>query len=581
MRVRHFGRRGLAFAALAFAFAQAPFCKAASGSGPGAGAPAPERQYVVLSKSEVLLFPICSATDTASVNDETNMTTFAATLKALHSHDHPDNQGWTLLTLGTDQNSKQGEFQLGKQYSLAIKMPNGKPEPDCLDQPMTIDTTPAVIYIPNQNANEGGKFESLAAFSLPGSDKAVNFVAPDCVHPVTGATCIDIVVELHGAQIHVRKIQVMEIDRASLASGEIESADSIGRIGVNSVPLRASLRATEPNDKDGGSFVNLSNVLIGGSGTALPFTEGKLTARKAPATEDLAWLWINGTVTAGTGTAPAWVLDGKIESPSKQFNPARQFFSAVLLNWANATANVGNNKINGQTAKDVIDFSGLSTSWFHEESSVVTVVSIAPTYETNLELSHRNFLTVGDLVPGWRALEQTQVVRIAQKYFAGRDKNPRWKLPDQGNVKCLRDAFCPPKAGWSLTPHVGFEAGGALATTTVTNPKTKATIGILPTYSIARFVPQIDGLYQYRNFSVESYITGRYLFTTEHTAVNNNAGIPYLETVSGWKAVNVLTFTYSPGASPHIKFNVAYTEGFCAPTYQRANGVKIGLAIAY
>lgn len=581
MQARHFWRRGFAFAALAFAFAQAIFCNAAPASGRDAAAPASERQYVVLSKTEVLLFPICSATDTASVTDMTSMTTFAATLKGLHSHDHPDNQGWTLLTLGTDQNSKQGEFQLGKQYSLAIKLPNGKPEPDCLAQPLTIDTTPAVKYIPNQNANGGGKFESLAAFSLPGSDKAVNFIAPDCVRPVAGATCIDIVVELHGAQIHVRKIQVMEIDRQRLASGEIESADSIGRIGVNSVPLRASPRATEPNDKKGGSFVNLSNVLLGTTKAPLPFTEGQVTAAKAPATKDLSWLWINGTVTAGTGTAPAWVLDGKIDSPSTQFNSPKLLPGAVIVKWANASANVGNNKIGGQTAKDVIDFSGLSTSWFHEESSVVTAVSIAPTYETNLGLSHRNFLAVGDLVPSWRALEQTQVVRIARKYFAGRDKNPGWKMPDQGNFKCVKDTFCPPKAGWSLTPHVGFEAGGALATSTVTNPKTKATIGVIPTYSIARFVPQIDGLYQYRNFSVESYITGRYLFTTEHTAVNDNAGIPYLETVSGWKAVNVLTFTYSPGASPHIKFNVAYTNGFCAPTYQRANGVKIGLAIAY
>jgi len=55
----------------------------------------------------------------------------------------------------------------------------------------------------------------------------------------------------------------------------------------------------------------------------------------------------------------------------------------------------------------------------------------------------------------------------------------------------------------------------------------------------------------------------------------------YLKTVSGWKAVNVLTFSFAPGSSPHIKFNVAYTEGFSAPTYQRANGVKIGLAVAY
>ena len=218
----------------------------------------------------------------------------------------------------------------------------------------------------------------------------------------------------------------------------------------------------------------------------------------------------------------------------------------------------------------------------HRSSSVVSVVTVAPTYETNFALSHKNFIVAGDAVFSWNAVERSQVVKIAQEYFKGRNAHPEWKMPDPGNFKCSPGAFCPPPTGWSLTPHIGFEAGGALATTTVTNPKTKATIGVLPTYSIGRVVPQIDWVYQFWNFSVESYVTGRYLFATEHTAVNDKAGIPYLKTESGWKAVNVLTFSWTlPAASQHIKFNIAYTDGFSAPTYQRADGVKIGLAVAY
>jgi hypothetical protein len=113
----------------------------------------------------------------------------------------------------------------------------------------------------------------------------------------------------------------------------------------------------------------------------------------------------------------------------------------------------------------------------------------------------------------------------------------------------------------------------------VTNSK-KVTVGTIPTYSIGRFVPQIDGIFNYRWLGFESYLTGRYLLTTEHTAVNDKAGNPYLETVSGWKAVNVATFSVTPN-DQHLAVTIAYTNGFSAPSYQRANGIKIGLLVKY
>jgi hypothetical protein len=251
------------------------------------------------------------------------------------------------------------------------------------------------------------------------------------------------------------------------------------------------------------------------------------------------------------------------------------WWGSVPITPVTVSANIGNNKIGGVAAKDVIDFEIPSLMWLppvvHDELRLQVPASL--TLETNRAFTHRNLLGVGDVIWDERALNQSQAVRTAE---AAASKEP-FKMPPQG--KFGKGGY--ESVGWMLQFHTGFEAGGALATTTVTNPKTKATIGVLPTYSIARFVPQIDGLYQYRNFSLESFLTARYLFTTEHTAVNDKAGIPYLETVSGWKAVNVLTFSYTPGQSPHIKLNIAYTEGFSAPTYQRANGVKIGLAIAY
>jgi hypothetical protein len=93
-------------------------------------------------------------------------------------------------------------------------------------------------------------------------------------------------------------------------------------------------------------------------------------------------------------------------------------------------------------------------------------------------------------------------------------------------------------------------------------------------------VSEIDGIVQLYWFSFESDFTGRYLFTTEHTAVNNKAGIPYLETVLGWKAVNVGTVTITPG-DQHFGVTVAYTNGFAAPSYQRADCVKFGVQVKY
>jgi hypothetical protein len=483
---------------------------------------------------------------------------------------------WTLVTL-----QAPGRFRSGQTYILTFPPANFPGQTGCYTAiPIAIDTTPKVQYLPGPGGHPVDTLASTVAFSIAGDPRPVAFDKATCDNPPPeGAYCVDVVVELRGAQVRVGTVQYHLLDLADLDRGQIENPNNIGAIVINSKEFRASLRGASPTDKAGGSLINLSNVLAGTSKAPLPLAAGSLKATKAPASKDQAWLWINGTVTAGTGAAPAWVLDGKIDAP------AQQFPGPTLVKWATATANVGNNKIDGQAAKDVIDFSSPSVTWVHEAKEVGTSVTIAPTYETNLALSHRNMLVAGDAMFSFSM--DTQAVRTAKTYFTLRDAQaalpgtgptalPEIKMPDQGTFP---KGF--PKTGWSLTVPMGFEAGGALATTTVKNPKTMAAIGMLPTYPIARFVPQIDGLYQFWNFSIESYLTGRYLFTTEHTAVNNKAGIPSLETVSGWKAVNVLTFTYAPGASPHIKFNVAYTEGFSAPTYQRANGVKIGLAVAY
>jgi hypothetical protein len=583
-RRRFLGLSTVTAVLLTFGADQVIRCDSAFGADAGGPAKAAAPRSVVLSQTQVLVRTSCGGSNLATVdlvNDPDQPPEhFTGSLVGLHEPGIPV-PNWTLLTLVS------GSLRSGQKYALKLPAANGGGAVKCYaGEPITIDTAPKVTYVPNP-LPPGGKLQSNVAFSFPGDATPINLVGADC--KAQDAKCTDVVVDLHGVQIHTGRIRFEKLNLDQIQkTGEIANPNNIGAFDVSSEDLQASLTATTPNkekdkDKDRGTVVTLSNVLIGRTGELLKFTQGPLTARKAPATKDLAWLWINGTITAGTGTTPAWVLDGKIDAPSWETR------GPLIWKLATATANVGNNKIGGQAAKDVIDFSSPSATWLHAGRGFGATVNISPTYETNLALSHKNFLAVADGVVSWNSLNQTLAVRTAETYFRLRDDQQKHNN-DHPDSKDLKEIAIPdqgkflkgyPVTGWSLTPHIGFETGDALSTTTVKNPSTKATIGVIPTYSIARFVPQIDGLYQFRNFSLESYLTGRYLFTTEHTAVNNKAGIPYLETVSGWKAVNVLTFSYSPGSSSHVKFNVAYTEGFSAPTYQRADGVKIGVAVAY
>jgi hypothetical protein len=466
---------------------------------------------------------------------------------------------WVLVTLDSGL-----KFESKKQYVVSLTLNDGKDKSKVSTVSSFLLNTSPTVKLEKTLAGPT-RMVSSVAFSLKGSQAIltnnVKFCKSGQVIPVTHPNKSKMEVYFDGSSLPLAESSLCEISETKLH--QIPDADAIGAL-------------TLKHDVAAQNITNLTGVIRGkivnifGDELTIEQNAAGAGTQSAPQKKEDAWLWANGTITAGTGSAPAWVLDGLFAPPSWEF-----WWGGVPVTPVKVDANIGNNKIGGVAAKDVIDFEVPSLMWLPPVVGGVLrfQVPTSLTLETNRALTHRNLLGVGDVIWDFRPLNRPQAVRTAEEAAS---KSP-FKMPPQG--KFGKGGY--ESVGWTLEFHTGIEAGGALTTTTVTNPKTKATIGILPTYSIARVVPQIDGLYQYRNFSLESFLTGRYLFTTEHTAVNDNAGIPYLETISGWKAVNVLTFSYSPGASPHIKFNVAYTNGFCAPTYQRANGVKIGLAIAY
>jgi hypothetical protein len=127
---------------------------------------------------------------------------------------------------------------------------------------------------------------------------------------------------------------------------------------------------------------------------------------------------------------------------------------------------------------------------------------------------------------------------------------------------------------------VGTETGGGLVDTTV-----KATTGgateTLPAYTIARIVPQIHGLVQYRWFSFDYTGVDRYLATTENTVVQLPTNMLLLEHLTGWKPYGVLAATFKPDQTGHFGITLSWKDGFAPPKFQRINSVQVGLLVMY
>ena len=515
--------------------------------------------YIVLSKTQVLIKVPCMKGCSAAITDA-RFVGKAEPVMVAGPNGPEQSPDWTLVSFPGNEfqfQSKQTYLAaitpLGPDGNRAVDPKEHKPIPDTT---FVIDTAPAAKFSAKGAGPESVNLTSNVAFSEPGRLIPLMVGAGGCPG-ATPARHVNLTLQYPGIEVTFKKTGLCEIDLSKLPY--LADPDGVGVVQGE---------ALKQSDKSNGALkapppqIDALVSVLGDLYQAPSSPE--LSKPKAPATEADAWLWIDGTVTAGTGAAPAWVLDGKLAPVVTQLK------GPTIVTWGSATADVGNNKINGQTAKDVIDFNGPSVKFFKETKEVGLEPSLAPTYETNLALNHRNLLAVGDVEWDFAPLNENQLVRTARAH-----RNDLEKIPKQGEFS---EGYA--KVGWELHFHTGFEAGGALAAVPVTNSKTKATAGTIPTYSIARFVPGIDGIFQYRWLGFESNLTGRYLFTTEQTAVNDKAGNPYLETVSGWKAVNVATFSVTP-SDMHLALTIAYTNGFCAPTYERANGVKIGLLVKY
>ncbi len=311
----------------------------------------------------------------------------------------------------------------------------------------------------------------------------------------------------------------------------------------------------------------------GAGGAAAPTTYGQ----PSPAAKSAASFYADVNLAAATGASFAWGLDGKISKFP------RPIFGPIYVTWLSATANTGNNtsNIKGQVYTDTIDWTLPFSYPFTRKSGprFEAVATLAPDYETDINFDRKNLLVAGDVLWNFDRVYQPQNKRTPAKNGA------LVNYPDPTTARF----------GYVLQFHTGFEAGGALIDTVQKASSGTAKITV-PSYSIARAVPQITGNIQWIParrlglFTFEDTIVGRYLFDTENTveqyripaAGTQPASVGLLlRQLTGWKAYNALVSTWNPPQTANFGITVTFDDGFNAPKFTRVNSVTVGVTIAY
>lgn len=363
----------------------------------------------------------------------------------------------------------------------------------------------------------------------------------------------------------------MQVCTASLADARKNPA-ALGTIRISldyALVLRLNsfvIDPTEGNALVSGITVDQTLSSNGNPVHVMFADDATFNPQSGPPSKEAAMFYANLQIAAGTGTAGAWGIDGKVAMLNEPFLHG----SLTLLS---ATANTGNNtsNIKNSTYTDTIDWM-LPTSWtfslWKQAPTTLTLIA-GPKYETDYKFDKKNLLFSGDTVWTARKLYQPQNYRTKSK------DGVMPKYGDPGYAK----------VGFELEFHAGIELGGALVNTKVQNTKKTQSITV-PTYSIERVVPQIHGLYQQSIgsaglLSFDDTFTARYLFDDENTVRQAADGSLSIKRVSGWKAINTLTSTWNPPKNNNVGITVTFKEGFDAPKFSRVNSVLIGVLIEF
>jgi hypothetical protein len=297
-------------------------------------------------------------------------------------------------------------------------------------------------------------------------------------------------------------------------------------------------------------------------------SKSQLVPEKAPATKDASSYYFNFNYAAGRGSKPGWVLDGKV---SPAIGPLYHQFQFAPL----ATADVGQNQVSNITYTNLIDIGG-SMSRMVELGSILQGLLFHPviTYETDKQFDRDNLFVAPDFRFNFAGLYNTRHRRTLSKFSRELQTAEKLKIPwTKADSK-------PVLTGYLLDFHVGTELGGALIDTTVTSSVGHNKLK-LPSYDIARIVPQVHGTFEVGRFSLDATGTPRYLTTVENTVVELSDHSLVLKRLHGWEAIGVVTGSISIDAAGHFALTVTYKNGFSPPTYKRVNTVQSGITLKY
>ena len=294
---------------------------------------------------------------------------------------------------------------------------------------------------------------------------------------------------------------------------------------------------------------------------------------QAPATKALSTLYVKGDWAAGSGAKPAWVLEGRLAPILFKPVAGWRFFPDL-------ETDIGNNTIANIKYSDSADFgfSGKRDDNTRALARSIRLQHVTTTagfdYETDKELDRDNALGDANFLFRFAHLYEQQTA--TRSSILAEAKKQSYNQGYEVKTEDLRT----PAVGYELDFNLLTEDGSAIKDTTAKATSGGATI-LVPSYRIARLGPQIDGVLELWNLSLNVKALGRYLFTEENTVhqLKNNSLI--LVPINGWQGYAEVDANWNIDPTKHLALNVTYKNGSIPPAFIRVNCVQAGLLLKF
>ncbi|MBV9181033.1 MAG: hypothetical protein JO356_06965 [Acidobacteria bacterium] len=469
---------------------------------------------------------------------------------------YPAARKWLVLQLSSVRApAAPFSLQWGKKYKLSLLLHDAqKPiAPDITPTTFDLDVSNTVVVSPAIAVSSKNQYEFISHIAYK---KGPNGLCHLQVEDYAGKT---ILLAAHDCTVPAAISDQAKIRSAADLARASESPEDIGSF---SLILDESNKATQELPASVPSLIDIFDKPVKLD------SKSQLLTEKAPSTKDASNYYVNLNYAAGKGSKPGWVLDAKISPTVGRLVHGYQFIPS-------AVADIGGNQIPNLKYTDTMNF-GAAFSHMYQPNHLLQGLLFKPgfVYETDREFDRNNIVATVDLQYRFVNLFNPRQRRGAAK-FAN-----ELKIAEARKIPWTRSNSRPVLFGYALDFHTGVEIGGALKDTVVGASVGNATLP-LPTYHIARVVPQVHGLFEMGRFSVDAIGTPRYLATVENTVLERNDHSLFLKRLHGWSAFGIITGSWSFDPAGHVSFTVAYKNGFSPPKFSRVNTVQSGIAIKY